>query len=165
MVSRQPRKQRLAMYTASATHLGKGLRAHLAENLIVRYKTRAVTVRVGDTVKVLRGDYRGHSGKIIEVFPDRGRIAVEGVTVKKSDQTEVPKPVYPSNVVVTRLDLSDRRRREKLGATAEEAGPETAPAPATAPEPAPAPRTAPPPEAPPKAPPPKADGPPKEGSE
>jgi large subunit ribosomal protein L24 len=43
----------------------------------------AVHVRRGDTVEVTHGKYRGKRGKVLRVFPDRGRIIVEGVMVVK----------------------------------------------------------------------------------
>jgi len=40
-------------------------------------------VRRGDTVEVIAGRYRGKRGKVLQVFPKRGRIIVEGVMVAK----------------------------------------------------------------------------------
>ena len=39
---------------------------------------------------------------------------VDGVSVKKADGTEVPRPVDPSNVMITDLNLEDKRREQKL---------------------------------------------------
>ena len=36
-------------------------------------------IKKGDTVKVLAGKDRGKTGKVLEVFPKLGRIAVEGL--------------------------------------------------------------------------------------
>lgn len=131
MVTRQPRKQRLRLHTRPMHVAAKAIRAHLSEALLLKYKRRSVTLRVGDTVRVLRGDYRGHTGKVVTVDHSTGRVTVEGVTVRKSDATEVSKPVFPSVLLATKLDLADRRRRADLGA------PEEAPAAAAEPEPAP----------------------------
>jgi len=37
-------------------------------------------------------------------------ITVDGVSVTKSDGTEVPRPVQPSNVMITKLELKDEKR-------------------------------------------------------
>ena len=48
------------------------------------------------------------------------RIAVEGVTVRKVDNTAVQYWLHPSNVMLIKLDLSDSRRKERLYKLAEE---------------------------------------------
>jgi ribosomal protein L24 len=65
----------------------------------------------------MRGRHAGTSGDVISVDRRRFVITVEGVTVKKSDGKEKPKPIHPSDVVLTKLDLTDKLRRGKLGAT------------------------------------------------
>jgi large subunit ribosomal protein L24 len=38
-------------------------------------------IRKGDTVKVLAGDDRGKTGKVLEVFLDKNRAIVEGINI------------------------------------------------------------------------------------
>jgi len=63
----------------------------------------------GDNVKVLTGKDRGKSGKIIKVFPEAGRLVVEGVNVfkkhsrpkrqgEKGEIVSVVRPLQVSNV-------------------------------------------------------------------
>jgi large subunit ribosomal protein L24 len=40
-------------------------------------------VRKNDTVQVISGEYRGKSGKIVKVFPDKHRALVEGLNIVK----------------------------------------------------------------------------------
>ncbi len=40
-------------------------------------------IRKGDTVKIISGNDRGKIASVRAVFPDEGRIVVEGVNVKK----------------------------------------------------------------------------------
>jgi large subunit ribosomal protein L24 len=40
-------------------------------------------VRTGDTVKVVRGDDKGKSGKVLRVFTKTGRVVVQGVNMVK----------------------------------------------------------------------------------
>ncbi len=40
-------------------------------------------VRKGDIVKVLTGEDRGKTGKILKVFPEKNRVVVEGTTLIK----------------------------------------------------------------------------------
>ena len=44
-------------------------------------------VKTGDTVKVISGDDKGKSGKVIKAFPREGKIVVEGLnTVKRHER-------------------------------------------------------------------------------
>jgi large subunit ribosomal protein L24 len=122
----QPRKQRRALHNSPLHLRAKQLHAHLSEELLVKFGKRSASVRVGDTVKVLRGGHAGTSGDVISVDRTHFVITVEGVTVKKSDGKEKPKPIHPSDVLLTKLDLTDKLRREKLGASEADAQPKKA---------------------------------------
>jgi large subunit ribosomal protein L24 len=92
----------------------KYLHARLEKKLADKYKLRSVQIRKGDTIKVLRGDFRDREGKVAKVNLKDESIEVDGVTVHKSDGSEVSRPIHPSNVTVTKLELKDKRRMSKL---------------------------------------------------
>ena len=71
-------------------------------------------MRTGDTVRVMRGDYRGLEGKATRVDRKNYRVFIEGVTREKVDGTSTPLPIHPSKVMITRLNLDDKWRREAL---------------------------------------------------
>ena len=50
-----------------------------------------------------------------EVDVGRCTLIVHGVTLTKADNTEVPRPVHPSNVQITKLNLKDPRRAVRRG--------------------------------------------------
>lgn len=112
--STQPRKQRKARYNAPQHTLRKLIASHLDGDLILKYNRRSLTVIEGDAVKVLRGAYKGHTGKVAEIDTTRRRIIIEGVTNNKADGTKVPRSTDPSNVIITKPNLADPRRRELL---------------------------------------------------
>lgn len=118
-MSKQPRKERRKLFQLPNHLRRKQVAAHLDEDLLLKYNTRSVTVREGDEVRVLRGDFKGHKGKIIGVDADGMRISVDGVTITKADHTQKARFIHPSNVVITKLELSDPWRRRKLGAGTE----------------------------------------------
>ncbi len=128
-MSKQPRKERKKLANLPQHQRQKQVAAHLAEDLLLKYDTRSTTVRVGDTVRILRGDFKGTTGEVLEVDTVSGRITVEGATLTKADQQEVPRFIDPSNVILTKLDLSDPQRAEKLGTSPEEPAPEPEPEP------------------------------------
>ncbi|MGC9011387.1 50S ribosomal protein L24 [Thermogladius sp.] len=108
--SKKPSKQRKALYNAPLHLRHKFMTAKLSDELVEKYGVKRLPVRKGDTVKILRGDWKGHEGKVVEVDLKRGRIFVEGVQVKKADGTLVYYPIHPSKVIITKLDLSDKYR-------------------------------------------------------
>ena len=114
MVSKQPRKQRKARYNAPLHVRQKFMGARLSEELSKEYGTRSAAVITGDTVKVMRGDFKGTEGKVQSVSLKDGTISVDGVISTKVDGTEVPRPIYPSNVMITKLELKDGRRASSI---------------------------------------------------
>ncbi|MBI4394531.1 MAG: 50S ribosomal protein L24 [Euryarchaeota archaeon] len=125
-MSIQPRKERKTLYNNPGHRRHKRLSAPLAEQLMLKYETRSMPLVKGDTVKVARGDFRGHVGKVIGVNHTTMKVTVDGVTVAKADGTQKPKPVEPSNLLITKLLLTDKLRREKLGASEADVEPEPA---------------------------------------
>ena len=114
IASKQPRKQRKARYNAPHHQRGSLMHATLAKDLRERYQKRSARVIHGDTVRVMRGSYAGHEGVVDIVMMKKLHIIVDGVTVKKADGTEVPRPVDPSNVMIVKLNLDDKLREEIL---------------------------------------------------
>ena len=86
----------------------------LSEELRERHGKRSVRPRVGDTVKIVRGEFKDIEGKITKVNPKEGWVNVDGVTREKLKGGTAPVPIYSSNVVVTALVLEDKLRKKKL---------------------------------------------------
>ena len=127
-MSTQPRKERKTLYNLPS-HLNRArIASHLDEPLLLKYNTRSASLRVGDTVRVLRGEYAGTTGKIIEIETRTRKVTVDGVTVTKADASQKPRPIDPSNLVITKLNLEDPKRREKLGASEADVEPAEKPA-------------------------------------
>ncbi len=118
--SRLPRKQHRMFYNAPKHIQHKKMASHLAEDLLLKYNVRSVPVRKGDTVKIIRGALKGHVDKVAKVSLKKGMVTVENATIAKADGTQLPKWVHPSNLIITKLDLSDPWRRKKLGVLATE---------------------------------------------
>ncbi|MCC6062020.1 MAG: 50S ribosomal protein L24 [Desulfurococcales archaeon] len=111
-ISSQPRKVRKRLFNAPLHQRWKLLTAKLSEDLQKEHGIKRLPVRTGDTVKILRGDWRGHEGKVVEVDLKRVRIYVEGVTIKKADGTPRYYPIHPSKVIITKLGEVDEVRRK-----------------------------------------------------
>jgi large subunit ribosomal protein L24 len=56
-------------------------------------------VRRGDRVKVISGNYKGATGQVIRSEPDRRRVVVDGVNMRKRHRA--PSPENPEGGIVT----------------------------------------------------------------
>ena len=109
-MSIQPRKQRKALYTAPLHIRRKIMSANLSKDLRAEIGKRSLPIRVGDKVQVVRGDFKGHEGKVESVDAKRYKVTVEGVTLSKPDGNAVLLPIHPSNLMIIEADLKDERR-------------------------------------------------------
>jgi len=114
MKSIKPRKQRKLLYNAPLHKKRKWLAAHLTENLLLKYDKRSMPVVTGDTVKVMRGIFKGHEDKVAMIHVKKQVVEVEGITTVKADGTKIARPLHASNLLITKLNLTDRWRRQKL---------------------------------------------------
>jgi large subunit ribosomal protein L24 len=117
MKSKKPRKQRKNIYQASLHRRRKMIASHLSAKYLEdekRYFPRAAVVRKGDTIKIVRGSFAGHIGKVESVDTRSLRITVDGATISKADGTQIAAKIHPSNVVITKLDLSDPIRKKRF---------------------------------------------------
>jgi len=114
--SSKARVQRKRKYNAPVHVKSKTVAAHLSAELREKHGIRSVRVCRGDTVVVMRGneDIRGTEGKVVEVLTDEGRVIVDGITVNQADGTAVARPIHASNLVITKLDLTDEWRVDSL---------------------------------------------------
>ena len=110
----QPRKQRKMIYNAPIHKKRKWISSHLAENLLLKYDRRSASLIEGDTVKVMRGNFKGHEDKIAKVNVKDGYVEIEGITTIKADGKKIARPIEPSNLLITKLNLTDKWRRNKL---------------------------------------------------
>jgi len=123
----QGRKQRKYRYTAPnhmrrkmvSVHIGKELRAKLGTS------RRSIQAHKGDKVKVLRGDHKGHTGKIFEVDLSTLKIYVEGANARTAKGVEKLVALDPSNLVILegefvkdRLTAVNRAPKQKAVASA-----------------------------------------------
>lgn len=114
MKSSKARKQRKAFFNAPLHQRRKQIGSHLEENLLLKYDKRRVPIVQGDTVKIMRGAFKGHENKVTLVHLKKHVVEIEGVTITKADGKQVAKPVHPSNLLITKLNLTDKWRRQRL---------------------------------------------------
>ena len=109
--SSQPRKQRKYRYNAPLHVRQKLVHVHLSKELRQKHGSRAMQVRKGDKVKVLRGKFRKQEGKVERVELKRERLFVTGMDYTKKNGTKILVPLRPSNLMIVALDMADKRRK------------------------------------------------------
>jgi large subunit ribosomal protein L24 len=102
------------LYTASKHLLSKQLGSHLSKDLKEKHHCKSMRVIEGDSVKVLRGEFKGIEGKVTRVSTERRGIAIEGIKREKLKGGNVDIFIHPSNVVITSLNLEDKWRQNRL---------------------------------------------------
>lgn len=95
------------------------MNVHLSEDLRKEYKRRAFPIRTGDKVKILRGSFKGSTGKVSAVISGKSRLQIEGIERTKADGSKIRAPVHSSNVEIIELSLSDDKRKKKIGVSSE----------------------------------------------
>lgn len=108
--SSKPKKQRKAHYSRALHRKQQGLAGHLDKKLRKELGMRSVALRKGDVVKVVRGGFKGKSGKITAVDYRKGVVFVEKVVRKKANGEEIQVPLQASKLLVVEVEKSDSRR-------------------------------------------------------
>ena len=112
--SKKPGKQHKFRYNAPLHIRSKFMSVHLSKDLRTNHKKRNITARKGDTVKVLRGQFKGKSGKIDKINLKTGKIMIQGIESAKKDGTKSQYPFQPSNLMITELNIDDKKRKKSL---------------------------------------------------
>lgn len=109
--SSRPAKQR--KYRAEAPlHLKKKfVSINLSKPLRTKVGKRNVQAKKGDMIKVMRGKFKGKTGKILEVKLKIGKIIVDGIQVTKQDGSKAHVKLQPSNLQIT--DMAERSKNLK----------------------------------------------------
>ena len=112
--SKQPRKQRKYLYNAPLHIRRKLFVSPLSKELREKLNRRNVVIRVGDKVKIERGDFRGKEGVVFYIDTKNYRVYVDSAFIEKKNGEKSYYPIHPSKLRVIALNLEDSKRRETL---------------------------------------------------
>ena len=112
--STQRRKQRKYRMRAHLHIKQKLASSHLTKELRTKYNTRSVQAKKGDKVKVMRGQFKGKTGKIESIDLKKSKVLVAGVEILKKDGSKLLYPVNPSNLMIEELNIEDKERVKSL---------------------------------------------------
>ncbi|QLH02933.1 50S ribosomal protein L24 [Nitrosopumilus cobalaminigenes] len=111
----KPTKMRNQMiYQATYNTKSKQLAAALSKDLHKKYGKRSVRVVEGDSVTILRGEFKGVDGKIEKVSTQKNSVAIGGIKKEATKGEKYDVYIHTSNLVVTSLNGDDKWRIAKL---------------------------------------------------
>ena len=102
------------MYRATFNTRSKQLTSHLSEELKKKYSRKSIRVIKGDSVKIIRGEFKGVDGKIAQVSTAKNSVSIEGVKKEKTKGEKFDVYIHTSNLLVTDLNTNDKLRIAKL---------------------------------------------------
>ncbi len=111
--SSKPGKQRKYLYNAPLHLRNALLKSHLTKELRQKLKKRSLRIRKGDTVKVMRGQFKGKTGTVDRVTPKKQKVYVTGIELAKRDGSKTLYPLHPSKLLITAIDTTDKLRVKK----------------------------------------------------
>ncbi|HEX2106598.1 MAG TPA: 50S ribosomal protein L24 [Nitrososphaera sp.] len=88
--------------------------AVLEDSLRKQYGKKNIRVIKGDSIRVMRGEYKGVEGKVEKVNTEHATFHIEGIQREKIRGGQVKVPIHSSNVMVISLNLDDNYRSKKL---------------------------------------------------
>ena len=112
--SKQPRKQRKFRANAPLHLRRKMISVSLSKNLREKHDKRNFPVRKGDNVSIMRGEFKGKSGKIESVNMKKMKVVIDGIYRTKKDGSKVAVMFEPSNLQIKELVLEDKKRKVSL---------------------------------------------------
>lgn len=92
----------------------KQLGSTLSKELRKKYGRRSARVVEGDTVRVMRGEFKGIDGKVTHVSTEKNGIAIEGIKREKLKGGNVDIYIHTSNVMITGMNLDDKWRQNRM---------------------------------------------------
>ena len=111
----KPTKMRNSLiYRATFNTRSKQLTSQLSDDLRKKYSRKNIRVVEGDSIKIVRGEFKGVDGKIAKVSTENNSVAIEGIKKEKTKGDKFDVFIHTSNLVVTGLNTDDKLRVAKL---------------------------------------------------
>ena len=102
------------IFQATMQTRSKQLGANLSKDLQKKYGKKSARAIEGDSVKIVRGEFKGVDGKISKISTQKTSVAIEGVKKEKTKGDKFDVYIHTSNLVITSLNTSDKWRIAKL---------------------------------------------------
>ncbi len=101
-------------YRAINQFVNKQTCAPISKDLRKKYSRRSVRIIIDDTVKVVRGEYKGLTGKVAKISTETNGIAIEGNKKEKLKGEKIDVYIHSTNMIITSLNTDDKWRLKIL---------------------------------------------------
>ena len=102
------------IYRATNQTRSKQLGSALSKDLQKKYGKRSIRVVEGDSVTIVRGEFKGVDGKVATIDTQKNSVAIEGVKKEKTKGDKFDVYIHSTNLLVTSLNTEDKLRMSKL---------------------------------------------------
>ena len=102
------------IFQATMQTRSKQLGANLSKDLQKKCGKKSARVVEGDSVTILRGEFKGVDGKVSKISTQKTSVAIEGVKKEKTKGDKFDVYIHTSNLVITSLNGDDKWRIAKL---------------------------------------------------
>ena len=113
VVASKRRAQRKLQLGAPSSIKRRLMSCHLSKTLRAEHKLRALPIKRGDEVKILKGKFKGRGGKVVQVYRRRNVIHVDKIQREKQNGQTVFCPIRPSYCVIEKL-LNNKDRKKTI---------------------------------------------------
>jgi len=111
----KPTKMRNRMlFQATLQTRSKQMGSALSKDLQKKYGKKSARVVEGDSVSILRGEFKGVDGKISKISTQKSSVAIDGVKKEKTKGDKFDVYIHTSNLVINSLNSDDKWRMAKL---------------------------------------------------
>ena len=102
------------IYKATYAIRSKQISGSLSKELRKKYGKRSIRINVDDTVRIIRGEYKGIDGKVTKISTVKSGVAIEGIKKEKLKGEKIDVYIPSSNVLIIGLNTDDDWRKNKL---------------------------------------------------
>ena len=109
----KPDTERRRYHTEKLHRRKKRMHVHLSKTLRgkLKSKRRAIGLRNGDQVRVMRGPSKGKEAKVSRASTQKRKVYLEGITTRTARGREVPIPLEPSNLLLIAIEETPERKK------------------------------------------------------
>ena len=102
------------LFQATLQTKSKQMGSALSKDLQKKYGKKSARVVEGDSVTILRGEFKGVDGKISKISTQKSSVAIDGVKKEKTKGDKFDVYIHTSNLVINSLNSDDKWRMAKL---------------------------------------------------
>jgi len=101
-------------YRAMNQVVNKQICAPISKELRKKYSRRSIRIMPDDIVKVVRGEYKGLTGKVTKISMQSSGVAIEGNKKEKLKGEKIDVYIHSTNMIITSLNTNDKWRLKIL---------------------------------------------------